>query len=254
MKNIMERPLTLLNSPMSFAPENELGVVFLFPSLLKKLQFKIEKIGNSFPDCIAYRKSGNKEKKIRIEFEFRASNFIQHKHNIRKCDCIVCWENDWADCPIEIIEIKKYFGVSRKVWIQPVLKSQCHWLDEYDTLNWSLSKRVTTGDILLMYRCSPYKAITDIFVYNGISLSKRKASWRTGNANFGDIKRISKLAAPVYFEDLKKHKVLSTSGFVRRQLQGNCLVSEYWHYLFEMILNRNSLLAKKLSKISPEKL
>jgi hypothetical protein len=24
----------------------------------------------------------------------------------KECDIIVCWENDWQECPIEVIELK----------------------------------------------------------------------------------------------------------------------------------------------------
>jgi len=44
--------------------------------------------------------------RARIEFEFKASNFNEHGHDPDGCDFIVCWINDWPDCPITIIELK----------------------------------------------------------------------------------------------------------------------------------------------------
>jgi hypothetical protein len=44
---------------------------------------------------------------VKIEFEFKSSNFIRHGHNPDECDVIVCWQNDWKNCPIEIIELKE---------------------------------------------------------------------------------------------------------------------------------------------------
>ena len=44
--------------------------------------------------------------KARIEFEYKASSFEQHGHDPERCDFIVCWENDWPDCPINVIELK----------------------------------------------------------------------------------------------------------------------------------------------------
>ena len=58
------RALTLENAPMQYAHENELGVVYLFAHVAKKLQFIIEKIGAKYPDCIAHRKAGDTEKKV----------------------------------------------------------------------------------------------------------------------------------------------------------------------------------------------
>lgn len=41
-----------------------------------------------------------------MEFEFRSSNFKAHGHSIKDCDVIICWEHDWADCPLEVIELR----------------------------------------------------------------------------------------------------------------------------------------------------
>lgn len=145
------RPLPLKNAPIQYAPENELGVVFLFSQMAKKLQFRIEKIRAAYPDCVAYRHAGDREKRVRIEFEYRSSNFKAHRHDAKACDCIVCWHDDWPDAPrhLEIIELKPSFGTSWKVWIQVAIKKEQHWLDEYDRLSWALSKRVTPGDLHL---------------------------------------------------------------------------------------------------------
>jgi hypothetical protein len=120
------RPNTLTNAPLQYAPQNELGVVFLFAHIAKKLQIRIEEIRPRFPDCIAFKRTGELEKRLRIEFEFRSSNFRTHGHDTKECDCIVCWHHDWPDVPdsIQVIELKRYFGQAAKVWIQPVIKSQ----------------------------------------------------------------------------------------------------------------------------------
>jgi hypothetical protein len=55
---------------MEYAPNNELGVVFLFAHVAKRLQLRIEEMRPSFPDCIAYKRIGDREKRMRIEFEF----------------------------------------------------------------------------------------------------------------------------------------------------------------------------------------
>ena len=142
-----------------------MGVVYLFANIAKKLQFRIEAIRVAYPDCIAYRHVGDREKRVRIEFEFKSSNFKAHRHDPALCDCIVCWHHDCPTIPrhIEVIELKRFFGVPFKVWIQAAHKSQQHWLDEVDRINWALSPRVTHGDLLLMYRSYPVCSITDIF-------------------------------------------------------------------------------------------
>lgn len=250
-----ERPISLDNSPLQFAPSNELGVVFLFSHLIKKLQLRIVEIRPHFPDCIAYRRCGNKEKLIKIEFEYKSSNFILHKHNFNECDCIVCWIHDSPDIPeeIEVIELKKYFGVAFKVWIQPVIKSQYSSLEEEgDIIEWGLSKNASPGDLLLMYKCYPAKMITDIFILLEGEKERGGAGWREGNAIFGIIKRLHKLENPIFLEDFQRHRVLSRSSFVRRNMQGNLHVTEYWHYIRDIIIERNPKLDKYLIQYKSE--
>ena len=254
MENMKHRPNTLTNAPLQYAPTNELGVVYLFAHIAKKLQFQIEEIRPKFPDCIAYRKAGNSERLVRIEFEFKSTNFRTHKHNPKDCDCIACWHHDWPDAPqhLEIIELRRHFDAAPKIWIQPVIKNQWHWLDN-SRINWGLSKRSTPGDLLLMYRCYPEKSIKDIFIFTG-ELNRAKADWREGDCYGGEIKRICTLDSPIYLEDFRHHAILKTASFVRKNMQGNLLVSEYWPYLYQMIISRNVRLKKLLSKFAPEKL
>ncbi|HPC94258.1 MAG TPA: hypothetical protein PLU87_04890 [Sedimentisphaerales bacterium] len=249
------RPNTLTNAPLQYAPENEMGVVFLFAHVARKLQFRVEQVRPGFPDCIAYKRTGDREKRIRIEFEYRSSNFRAHRHDPKGCDCVVCWHHDWPDAPnsIEVIELKRYFGAAVKVWIQPVRKDWWQSLDEYDEMSWGLSKRATPGDLLLMYRCSPEKRISDIFILQG-ELSRSKAGWREGDCYAGWIKRLCSLPAPIFWEDMRDHTILSTSYFVRGRMQGNLLVSEYWPHLHAMIVARNPRLDKTLARYAPERM
>ncbi len=252
-----ERPLPLKSAPLRYSPENELGVVFLFSKLAKKLQFRIERIRAAHPDCVAYRYSGEKEKLVRIEFEFRSSNFKTHRHDASQCDCIVCWHHDWPDVPrnIETIELKRYYDVSRKVWIQQAIKAQSGLLDDRDFLDWALSTRATPGDLLLMYRAYPDCCIKDIYRFAGDGLTKGEAAWRDGECYAGRTARVCRLDAPVFLTDLRNHKVLSTSSFVRRNMQGKALLaSEYWHYLYALIADRNPKVRKVLARYAPDKI
>ncbi len=251
------KPVALKNASMEYAPANELGVVFLFAHVARRLQFRIEEIRPQFPDCIAYRRMGDSEKKTRIEFEFRSSNFKSHGHDKSQCDVIVCWHHDWPDVPdsIEVIELKRHFGVARKVWIQQAIKSQQECLDKNDRMKWALSKRATHGDLLLMYKCAPVSAITDVFVFSGNDLARDGAGWREGEAYFGEIRRICHLVSPVFLDDLRKHRVIKTASFVRRNMQGvGLLATEYWSYLHDMILERNPAASKKMKQLRPDKL
>ncbi len=91
------------------APINEQGVVFLFAMVSRELGFNIESVQQGFPDCegkYLFDSKKNLWAKARIEFEYKASSFKQHGHDPNQCDFIVCWVNDWPDCPVNVIELK----------------------------------------------------------------------------------------------------------------------------------------------------
>ena len=91
------------------APINEQGVVYLFGMVSRELGFSVEALQQGFPDCegkYLHDKGQKLWAKARIEFEFRASNFRTHGHNAAECDVIVCWNNDWPDCPLRVVELK----------------------------------------------------------------------------------------------------------------------------------------------------
>jgi hypothetical protein len=101
-----------------YGPLNENGVIFLFSKIQDKLPepISIEAIQPSFPDAKGRRKTEKGWVDLWIEFEYKSSHFKQHGHSIDECDLIVCWENDWKGCPLEVIELRsvlKQLGLSR---------------------------------------------------------------------------------------------------------------------------------------------
>ena len=106
----------VLNScGMKHAPTNERGVIYLFGVLSRDLGFLVEKMGSGYPDCEAKRRVGEERwRSVSIEFEYKSSNFLKHAHNMGSCNIIVCWENDWAGCPVDVIELRRVVGVSRR--------------------------------------------------------------------------------------------------------------------------------------------
>ena len=147
-----ERPETLEGVPLHYAPENEMGVVFLFSHFAKRWRLKVDQIRAQFPDCIAYQKIGGKEKPIRIEFEFRSRNFRTHGHSAKGCDWIVCWEHDWPDAPrnLKIVELRKLLGLGLNIWIQPVSGQYKETLSQTQIDDsWSVPSLSHEGDLLL---------------------------------------------------------------------------------------------------------
>lgn len=89
-----------------YSPVNEQGVVYLFSKVAEDLNMYVEEVRTAFPDCVARRFNGKGWERIYIEFEFLSSNFQGHNHNPADCDMIVCWEHDWKDCPLEVLELR----------------------------------------------------------------------------------------------------------------------------------------------------
>jgi hypothetical protein len=250
------RPEVIEGGPMHYAPQNEQGVVFLFAHLARKLRMRVDEIRQGFPDCIAYEKTSKGERRVRIEFEYRSSAFKTHRHPPRSCDCIVCWEHDWPGCPkrLRVIELRKYFSLGFKVWFQPANAPQQHFLD-HDAMNWAARKDAHVGDLMLMYRCAPEKRIREIFVLStALSLAKCNPAWRDGTCFGGKFRIVCRLGAPVFLQDLKAHRILHTAGFVKGRLQVNRDVTQYWPYIYELIVSRNPKAKPALKKYSPERM
>jgi hypothetical protein len=94
---------------LQHAPVNEQGVVFLFGMICRELGYVVEIVKPGFPDCEAKRRVRGKPgmwQRVRIEFEYQSRSFRQHGHDPDQCDVIVCWEDNWPECPIEVLELR----------------------------------------------------------------------------------------------------------------------------------------------------
>ena len=116
-KILTDRPVygaALIEGTMGFAPVNEIGVVYLFGGMARELGFIVLWMGTAFPDCEAFREvAPGRWQRVRIEFEFQSRNFLQHFHDPKGCDLIVCWEHNWPECPLEVVELKKRFSAQQ---------------------------------------------------------------------------------------------------------------------------------------------
>src|SRR6266853_1771011 len=93
---------------LAHAPVNELGVVYAFGAMARRLGFIVYRIQPGFPDCEALREvAPGQWQWVRIEFEFESRNFLKHRHRHDRCDIIVCWKHNWKDCPLEVVELGK---------------------------------------------------------------------------------------------------------------------------------------------------
>lgn len=86
-------------------PKNEMGVIVYFAQICKERGYEIIDIQAAFPDAVIKEELTGST--YLVEFEFLASNFFAHKHDLRKCDLVICWVNDLvnSDFPLTIWEL-----------------------------------------------------------------------------------------------------------------------------------------------------
>ena len=108
-----KRPKSVVGEIINFrnlvyCPVNEQGVVLLFGMVFDELGFMVEEVKTGFPDAILRRYNGRGWQRERVEFEFESKNFKKHKHPVNECDLIICWQDNWRECPLEVIELESY--------------------------------------------------------------------------------------------------------------------------------------------------
>jgi hypothetical protein len=96
---------------MVYAPLNEAGVILLFSKVMPDLGIVYESSPPAFPDMVGRIRTERGYERLFIDFEFKSSNFKTHGHPRQMqegspCDMIVCWEDDWPDSPVKVMELK----------------------------------------------------------------------------------------------------------------------------------------------------
>jgi hypothetical protein len=223
--------------------------------LVKRWRLRIEEIRSSYPDCIAYQKVQGKEKRIRIEFEFKSKSFKNHHHSVNQCDWIVCWEHNWPDAPkhLNIIELRREFRLGFNVWVTPVREPYKEELSRARRTGWSMPSQAHKDELVLFYFTHPDRSFNYIYKLTERA-TKQVAGWKPGKDYMAGIQRICALNAPIFLEDLQRHRVLRTAGFVRGKIKGRPNVTEYWPYLYELIVRRNPSLKRGLAVYAPDSL
>jgi hypothetical protein len=89
-------------------PVNEAGVIYLFGTMAEQLGYVVTRMQTDYPDCEAMRRiEGNRWQRVRVEFEYESRNFVKHGHDPSGCDLIICWADNWPDCPVEVLELQR---------------------------------------------------------------------------------------------------------------------------------------------------
>lgn len=241
------RPEVLKDASLHYAPENEQGVVFLFAEWAKRRRIRVERIGTGFPDCIAYVPADGKERKVQIEFEYKSRSFKAHGHDPRKCDWLVCWENNWPSAPpgLRVIELRREYGLGFNVWIQPIDADKQDQLRSRRRDTWSVAGRAHAGDLVLFYTKLPEGSISHVWKLTENAKS-RSAGWKPGKDVMASIQKVAVLKSPLFLQDLKRDRYFATAAFVRGSFRGRPNATEYWSELRELIVSRNPSLRKVL--------
>lgn len=92
---------------LDHAPMTESAVIFLFGLVAEELGFILDAVGMPFPDAVGRRRMADGWRHVRIEFEYRSRNFREHGHDPKGCDLIVCWEDNWPESPLEVLELRR---------------------------------------------------------------------------------------------------------------------------------------------------
>ena len=84
-----------------FAVSNEQGVVVSFAQQGPEHGFYFASIQTAFPDAIIWHEGI----RYRVEFEYQAKSFLHHQHDVRGCDLIICWYNDYPDSILPVLAL-----------------------------------------------------------------------------------------------------------------------------------------------------
>ncbi|UCH94222.1 MAG: hypothetical protein JSV88_28670 [Candidatus Aminicenantes bacterium] len=98
---------------LRFAPSSRQGVTYLFGMISQELGFIIESFISQFPDCEGKRcvdQENNQWEQVRIQLEYKSSDFKTRTstkgYDESQCDLIICWNHDWEESPIEVLELR----------------------------------------------------------------------------------------------------------------------------------------------------
>ncbi len=82
-------------------PRSELQVRELFAHRLPEFGYQLVGSHTDFPDWLLLSDSGEY---VYCEVEHRSSSFVLHAHDTSRCDLIACWEHDWPESPLPVLE------------------------------------------------------------------------------------------------------------------------------------------------------
>lgn len=105
-----------------FVPTNEMGVVFMFGAVADRIGWRMAYLDGKYPDGVVVNRSGQR---VKIEFEYEASSFVQHGHDPQHCDVVICWTHD-RSLPVPVLALSRYYNQDTGNWDFSTLSLTAH--------------------------------------------------------------------------------------------------------------------------------
>ena len=83
--------------------------MYMFGMIAMELGYAITSISDDIPSADGRRCvdiTNDKWEEVELEFSFKSSDLKKTIKDEPEGDIIVCWQHDWPDCPLEILELK----------------------------------------------------------------------------------------------------------------------------------------------------
>ena len=93
---------------IKFAPIDTRGVIFIFGLVCEELNFVVESFGLDRYCFSGKRNRSAKEEKweaVNLGFALNSLDLKKNERLTKNCELLVCWENGWKDCPVEVLEL-----------------------------------------------------------------------------------------------------------------------------------------------------
>jgi len=90
---------------MIYGPLEKLGVMFLFGRFLDDFGFLVEEINPIGPKAVLRRPVRDGLERIEAAFALNSSE-AKASGYLDDCSLLICWRDDWGECPCEVLELK----------------------------------------------------------------------------------------------------------------------------------------------------
>lgn len=87
---------------LSDVPHNETQVREMYFGKMPDLGYRVIESQIDFPDWLLL---DEQDRVVRAEVEHRSSAFVDHAHDPTACDLVVCWEHDWKNPCVPVLEL-----------------------------------------------------------------------------------------------------------------------------------------------------